>query len=110
MQDDLLNELREQTRWLRLLGLQSLKSAISDVITTETHRKVYELSDGKRTTRAIASDAGVSPSTVSRLWKTWHAQGIVYESHSQPGRMVHLMDPTEIGAFENTTFHEGGST
>ena len=101
MQDDILHELKEQTRWLRLLGIRSLGSAIKDIIVTKKQLKVYELSDGKRSSREIAKAAGVSAGTVSRLWNIWDAQGIVYESDLAKGRMTHLLHPKDVGFTED---------
>src|SRR6266581_666606 len=66
---EILAELREQTKWLRLLGFQSLRPLISEVLASERDRLVYELSDGARTARELGKLAGVSHPTVLRLWQ-----------------------------------------
>ena len=65
--DQVLRELREQTKWLRLLGLQALKPILEGAL-NDKQKLVYEYSDGARPTREVARLAGVSLGTVSRLW------------------------------------------
>lgn len=96
--DDLvLGELRAQTRWLRLLGLQALRPLLEQVLSTEKQRLVYELSDGQRTTREVGRLATVSAGTVSRLWSEWLAVGICSEVHGASGRAQHLASLSSLG-------------
>ncbi len=94
---DVVAELRAQTRWLRLLGLQALRPLLTQVLATGKQKIVYELSDGKRTSRQIAQEAGVGAGSVSRLWAGWIAVGICTESREHPGRAEHLASLTSIG-------------
>ena len=93
----LLSELREQTKWLRLLGLQALRPLLEGSLRSEKHRLVYELTDGKRTTREVAKTAGVGLSTVNRLWQDWLASGVCTEVPGQSGRAEHLSSLTRLG-------------
>jgi hypothetical protein len=97
LNDATLNELREQTKWLRLLGLSSLHPLITSALKTDRDRLVYELSDGMRSTRDLAKLTGLSPMTVSRLWRDWLAMGICEESQSKPGRAQHLVSLSKLG-------------
>ncbi len=90
-------ELQEQTRWLRLIGLQSLRPILEQVLTTDKQRLVFEFSDGRRAARDVAREAGVGPSTVSRYWTEWIANGICAESPDVPGRARHLASLTSLG-------------
>jgi hypothetical protein len=94
---EILAELREQTKWLRLLGFRSLRPLISEVLTSERDRLVYELSDGVRTARELGKVAGVSHPTVLRLWQDWRALGLCVESTKQPGRAEHLVALSRLG-------------
>lgn len=95
--DALLEELQAQTPWLRLLGLQALKPVLGDTLRTEKQRRAYELSDGVRTTREVASAAGVGAGSVSRWWTTWARLGLMTESPTHAGRWMHLASLTDLG-------------
>ena len=96
-QDPLLVELREQSRWLRLLGLGTLRTLLPQLLKTEKQRLVYELSDGTRTVREIAAAAGVGIGTVSRLWTEWLAAGLCSESPRHAGRAERLVSLAALG-------------
>lgn len=95
--DEVLSELREQTRWLRFLGLQQVRPVLMGMLTTESQRRVYELSDGSRSVREIAQRSGVSPATVSRLWNALASAGLMVESSSYPGRWQQLVSLERLG-------------
>jgi hypothetical protein len=95
--EDMLRELRQQTQWLRLLGLQQLRPLLLTMLSTNSQKTIYELSDGQRSVRDIARLAGVGSATVSRLWNQWQSQGVATESDRYPGRAKHLMSLTELG-------------
>ena len=97
LDEAVLNELREQTKWLRLLGLGSLRPLVATVLKSERDRLVYELSDGMRSTRDLTKLTGASPMTVSRLWQDWLAMGICEESRARPGRAQHLVSLSKLG-------------
>jgi hypothetical protein len=75
--NDVLAELKEQTRWLRFLGLRELRPALLSALGSEAERRAYELTDGTRSTRAVADAAGVSQKTISNWWQRWASAGIV---------------------------------
>lgn len=95
--DGILQELREQTKWLRLLGFQTLKPVLQQALKTDKHRAVYEYSDGKRSSRDVATLAGVSPGWVAGLWPDWIALGICTMSPTQQGRAQHLVRLSQFG-------------
>lgn len=92
-----LEQLREQTRWLRFLGMQQLRPALETTLKSDTHRLVYEMSDGVRTVRQIASLAGVGAATVSRLWGQWSGLGLIVPSTKATGRWRHLISLSDLG-------------
>lgn len=96
-EDSILRELHEQTKWLRLLGLTSLRSLVSTTVQSDRDRLVFDLSDGLRSTRDIAKLVGVSQMTVSRLWQDWLTLGICTESRSRPGRAEKLLSLAKLG-------------
>jgi hypothetical protein len=95
--DVVIDLLREQARWLRLLGLQALRPLLERVLVTDKQKAIYELSDGRRTTREIARDAGVGAGSVSRLWSEWLASGMCAPSPVASGRAQHLSSLSALG-------------
>jgi len=95
--EQILAELRSQTPWLRLLGIQALRPVLAQVLRNDRHRLAYELSDGNRTSRQVAEGAGVGAATVSRLWSEWIALGICMPSRQQAGRAEHLASLSSLG-------------
>lgn len=96
-EDELVKELREHGKWLRLLGLASLRPLLATTVASDRDRLIYELSDGTRSTRDIANLAGVSKMTVSRLWQDWLAIGLCTESKGTEGRAEHLVSLAKVG-------------
>jgi hypothetical protein len=95
--DAILEELREQSKWLRLLGLQALRPLLVDVLSVDKHKIAYEVSDGTRSVREVGKLSGMSPTTVSTLWREWMAVGICSESRARAGRAQHVMPLTRLG-------------
>lgn len=94
---DILEGLREQTKWLRLLGLQALRPVLEQTLRTDKHRLVYEYSNGLRSVRDIAALTGTSTKSVTTWWSEWLSLGICTESRSQAGRAVHLAPLSRLG-------------
>ena len=92
-----LRELQEQTRWLRLVGMQALRDVLVGMLRTRRQKLVYEYSDGNRTTRDITQLTGAGTGTVSRWWTQWMTAGICFESPNRPGRAQHLASLSTLG-------------
>jgi len=100
-ENDLLKELREQTKWLRILALPNLKKTVEENLTTIEQRRMYDLSDGKRSTYDVAKKLltegiKVSHTTVYNYWKRWSALGIVFPSEEYSGRFEKIMDLKDL--------------
>ncbi len=87
---DLIDELKtlNQTHkliagYLRLMSNAEIEKSLKDTFTSNEEIRVYELSDGNRTTRDIEDLIGVSRQTVSNLWKKWEILGLVEEGKSK---------------------------
>lgn len=100
--DPVLRELREQTRWLRVLALAAVKPQLVAALATDAQRRVYDLSDGIRSTREIAAGASVGAATVSRWWGSWQRQGLMVQGEAHPGRLAHLATTDELGLGPST--------
>jgi hypothetical protein len=91
----LLQEIRDQTKWLRFLALKDLRQALELAVPTSTERMAYELSDGTRSTREVAALAGVSQPTISRWWRQWNGLGL--GAVDDRGRFAHLSSLRALG-------------
>ena len=80
-----------------MLVIRSLRGDLAAALATDSQRRVYDLSDGIRTTREIAAGAGVGAATVSRWWAQWVRQGLMVPSEIHPGRWAHLASADELG-------------
>lgn len=76
--------MQEAARWLRFLGMQEAREIIDDALTVENNadkeenkRRVYELTDGENSKRAIARMTGVPRGTVGSWHRQWAQLGIV---------------------------------
>jgi len=90
-----LEELKKQTLWLRVLGIQAVKTEIASF--TKTEKKIYEMSDEKATTRSIASRADISHVTVANYWRRWASMGLVTPSEKYKGRFKKIISLKELG-------------
>lgn len=101
MNEEYLKELKEQTKWLRLLALPNLKKTIEENLTTKEQKRIYDLSDGKNSTndtakKLLAEGIKVSHMTVYNYWKRWFALGIVVPSEKYSGRYEKIIDLKEL--------------
>src|SRR5215510_13180271 len=62
---------------LEFLNHEEFENALSDIFTSPRDRKIYELSDGTRSTRDIGKIINLDQKGVSNLWKKWAESGIV---------------------------------
>lgn len=95
--EDILGELKEQTRWLRVLALQEIRPALEETLDKPEMRVVYELSDGRRTAREIADAASIgSHSTVTAWWSKWAGLGLM-EASRRKGRKQRIVSLADLG-------------
>src|SRR5438094_248271 len=93
--DPYLEELKEQTRWLRFLGLRALAPLAQAQLKTENERIVYEHTDGVRSSRDVGAATGVPSRTVAMWWKRWTTAGIATADAS--GRARRLASLAQLG-------------
>lgn len=96
-QDQILEELKIQSAWLRVIGTQAIKDSIRENIQLEQDKKIYELSNGKATTREIAKKVGSSHTKVADKWKGWAALGLVIPSDEFEGRFKKIISLKDLG-------------
>lgn len=92
---DLVEIAKEQLRWQQAASLHGVRDALSSTLTTTDMRRVYEMCDGERTFREIATAAGVALGTVSSWTRGWREAALVYETDA--GRMKQLVSLAAIG-------------
>jgi hypothetical protein len=77
MDQETNNLLREILRWLRFQSLDKAKTAVSTLLDTDKKKVVFELTDGKASSRTLASKCGVDRGALLRWWSDWFTAGIV---------------------------------
>lgn len=92
---ELLAVAQEQLRWQQAASLPAVREALIGALTTSEMRTVYEMCDGDRTFREIATAARVALSTVSSWTRRWREAALVYETAT--GRMQRLVSLDAIG-------------
>lgn len=83
---EILEELKKQTTLLQAMTIRALKDIIHEELKSVRDKKIFELSDGQRTTREIAKVVGGSFQAIAEKWKRWAALGLVIESENRKGR------------------------
>jgi len=101
MNDDILKELKEQTKWLRFLSFSKLKKIIEKNLTTKQLKIMYSLTDGNNSTREISKKLSIegiktNHMTVYNYWKKWNVLGIVIRSEEHQGRFEKIIDLEEL--------------
>ena len=92
-----VNLLRELVQWQRFQNRPLLRARLEEVLSGDTDREIYSLTDGTRSQPEIAAKVQVSQPTISNKWKTWRSLGIVYELADEPGRCKHLASLEAVG-------------
>ena len=90
--------IERQNELLRLLVGPVAQAVAKDRLETSDQRKVFACTDGSRSSRQIASETGVSKSTVSRWWQEWHRAGLIVEPASGNPRAVLTLDELMLPA------------
>jgi len=90
--------LKELLKWSKFAGMQQLRNVLNQLLKTETEMLIYELSDGTRGTREIATAVNIgSNATVAAYWKKWSKVGIVEPSLTYHGRYQRICSLEEVG-------------
>ena len=74
--------------------VEALRNELDD--DSNNKKKIYELSDGTRSTRDIQKIVGISPPTITAYWKQWALSGIVVPAERK-GRYKAAFDLKEYG-------------
>jgi len=93
----ILSELQNQTMWLKAIWLQAVKDAIKKELKSKQDKNLFELSDGKSTTREIAKAVGVSHKMVADKWDKWASLGLVVQGEKFTGRFKSIATLSDLG-------------
>lgn len=101
MNDEILKEIKEQTKWLRFLALAGMKKTIEENIITKEQKRIYVMSNGTNSTydiskKLLAEGIKVSHMTVYNYWKRWFALGLVVPSKKHSGRFEKVIDLADL--------------
>lgn len=90
--------MEEQLKWTKLAGMAQLRSIFEQSLKSDDDRKVYELSDGERSTRDVERLTRVGRTKVAALWKKWYKMGIMEPSKKYQGkRMKRSFSLADVG-------------
>jgi len=97
----LLEKLDELIFWIKLSVMPTIRKTIVDHLRSDIDKLVYELSDGNRSTREIASMVSrvgrdISHVTVANMWKKWAILNLVMPAQRR-GRYERLISLESIG-------------
>jgi CRP-like cAMP-binding protein len=91
---ELADVLEELLAWTKFANNRALADVLRRTLGDKAAFATYELTDGTRTQSEVASEAGVTQPTVSRMYAKWRRLGLMREAG---GRDVHLCRPTDLG-------------
>lgn len=99
--DILIRRLDELVFWTRFSALPTFRALIMDNLRTDTDKLVYELSNGERSTRDIASMISrggrrVSHVSIARMWQRWSILNLVMPAQ-RVGRYRRVLSLESMG-------------
>jgi len=78
--------------------MQQLRTILTQTLKTDLEMLIYELSNGERSAREVATLAGVkSHVTILNYWRKWSKLGIVEPSEKRKGRFRRICSLEEVG-------------
>lgn len=99
--ETLSEKLDELIFWIKFSEWPTFRSLLIDILREDIDKLVYELSDGKRSTRDIASiiargRRSITHSTVANMWKRWLVLNLVMPTERK-GRCKRAASLESIG-------------
>lgn len=82
----------------KFINHNKIEETLNTELCDDTKKKIYELSDGDRSTRDIQkiTGTGASPVTITSYWKQWALKGIVVPAQRK-GRYKAAFNLAEYG-------------
>ena len=98
IQSEQLRVLREILKWIRFTGTKEVKNVLIAALDTDQKKIIYQLSNGENSAREIASQTGISHTTVRNYWGAWTRTSIVEAVKAGTGeRYRHSFDLEDFG-------------
>jgi hypothetical protein len=94
---EIIRLLRELVRWSKFEVIPKLRTVLEQNLPSDKEKKIYELSDGERSTRDIAKLSGVSHQTIANYWEKWSKLGIVDTTETKEGRYRRICSLEQVG-------------
>ncbi len=106
-QREMLEEQKRINRLLRFVAHRQARELIETQLEKSIERRVYELSDGIRSSREIEKlvNKEVTQRTVVTWWQKWRRLGLVEQSPNYSGRMMKVMPLEELGLSTDVNEH-----
>jgi hypothetical protein len=89
---------------LTLMAQPTLLPALRAIFKDARQLRAYQLSDGRRSTRAIGKSVGVDQKTISRWWRTWKD----YKIMEKAGKRGQFRARYSLGALVGMQADEAG--
>ena len=89
--------LSEIVNWLRIANLPRLRDLFLQELDSEEKMVIFELTDGVKSQKEIASKVRVSRRSVSYYWQKWYGLGILIPSDKRKGRMKKIVSLSQVG-------------
>jgi predicted ArsR family transcriptional regulator len=94
---DIADRLDELVAWQRFESLPKLREVLLKELDSDVKKLAYEMTDGEKSRRDIASTLGISDDNVQKWWQRWYELAIVRPSKSFKGRPQHIVSLEDVG-------------
>jgi|Deesub1362A_J573_1020465.scaffolds.fasta_scaffold00078_12 predicted transcriptional regulator len=97
----ILDEIRKISKMLSLVFGETLEKELSKFCNTDNRKKIWVLIDGKRMTKDIANELGVTARAVDKFLKQMANAGLVENPWGKPPRkIIEYVPPSWLELFE----------
>ena len=94
---DVTERLDELIAWQRFESLPKLRAVLLKELDSDTKKLAYEMTDGEKSRRDIASALGVSDDNIQTWWQRWYELAVVRPSKKFKGRPQHVVSLENAG-------------
>jgi hypothetical protein len=91
------NAIDKLTLYVKLANYDGIKNRLMQILNSDDKKCVFEVTDGKNSTREIEAMTGVNKDVVSNWWNQWQKEGIVEESEERRGRRRKVLSLSDFG-------------
>jgi len=98
--------LTEFLKIYKFVNHAQIVEALNAELDDDAKKKIYELSDGIRSTRDIQKVVGLTPPVITKYWKKWALKGLVVPAQRK-GRYKAAFNLAEYGLSVLNIIEEG---